>query len=292
MTVTLPSSVASGGPLVLNISYSLPVESNTGLAAISPIGSQFLPLSFWYPAPNTPFTVRGADTAPFRLTVNGPNVISLGSREKQRPAQLFTSKRSMRSRFLFRASGTRLRAPATAKTSRRFCPRRYAEEKKQAEAIIDVWPPMRALFTRACLGPAPDVPIRLVSVRRGAGFNEGGTILLEAGAFRRAKVDSTHGFADCRSSCASVDWWTNCGRGEGGGVLRDGLTRFLATLFIEKQFGREAAAAELLRQRLAYSTVAKRDAPLSRVTPLDATYSVRCPTGARWFGDWSTDARS
>jgi hypothetical protein len=67
ITVTLPNSVAPGGPLVLNVTYSLPVESNTGLAAISPIGSQFLPLSFWYPAPNTPFTVRGADTAPVRL---------------------------------------------------------------------------------------------------------------------------------------------------------------------------------------------------------------------------------
>ena len=62
----------------MNISYSFPVESNTGLAAISPAGSQFLPLSFWYPAPNTPFTVRGADTAPVRLVVNGSGVISSG----------------------------------------------------------------------------------------------------------------------------------------------------------------------------------------------------------------------
>ncbi len=83
-TVTLPNSVASGRIAGLNINYSLPVESNTGLAAISPIGSQFLPLSFWYPAPNTPFTVRGADTAPFRLVVNGQSVISFRSREKQR----------------------------------------------------------------------------------------------------------------------------------------------------------------------------------------------------------------
>jgi hypothetical protein len=76
ITVTLPNSIAAGGPLVLNVTYNLPVESNTGLAAISPIGSQFLPLSFWYPAPNTPFTVHGADTAPVRLVVNGANVIS------------------------------------------------------------------------------------------------------------------------------------------------------------------------------------------------------------------------
>src|SRR6185295_6304876 len=78
-TVTLPSSVASGGSLVINVSYSLPVEINSGLAAISPIGSQFLPLSFWFPAPNTPLTPRGGDTAPVRLTVNGGGIIASGT---------------------------------------------------------------------------------------------------------------------------------------------------------------------------------------------------------------------
>src|SRR6185295_12763724 len=66
-------------------------------------------------------------------------------------------------------------------------------------------------------------------------------------------------------------------RGEGGGLLREALPRFLATQFIEKQFGRDAAKAEMLRERLAYSTVAKRDGPLSRVTPLDGTYYSSVP---------------
>src|SRR5687767_10648849 len=78
VTVTLPNQVASGGAVVVNVNYALPVEANTGLAAISPVGSQFLPLSFWYPAPNTQFTARGADTAPVRLAVSGAGVISSG----------------------------------------------------------------------------------------------------------------------------------------------------------------------------------------------------------------------
>src|SRR5689334_17517854 len=77
--ISLPSSVAPGASTTVTVTYSLPVESNSGLAAISPIGTEFLPLSFWYPMPNTPYTVRGADTAPFRLTVNMPDVISSGS---------------------------------------------------------------------------------------------------------------------------------------------------------------------------------------------------------------------
>jgi hypothetical protein len=66
-------------------------------------------------------------------------------------------------------------------------------------------------------------------------------------------------------------------RGDGGGLLRDAMPRFLATQFIEKQFGRNAARAEMLRERLAYSTVAKKDAPLARVTPLESTYFSSVP---------------
>ena len=76
--ISLPVSVAPGGSTSVTVTYALRVEGNSGLAAISPIGTQFLPLSFWYPMPNTPYTVRGADTAPFRLSVNLPNVISSG----------------------------------------------------------------------------------------------------------------------------------------------------------------------------------------------------------------------
>ncbi len=45
--------------------------------------------------------------------------------------------------------------------------------------------------------------------------------------------------------------------------------RFAASLFIEKQFGAEAAEAERGRQRLSYSAIAKRDAPLALTTLLD-----------------------
>src|SRR5215510_13149330 len=76
--VSLPGAIAPNGSMAATVTYSLPVESNSGLTAISPIATQFLPLSFWYPMPNTPYSVRGADTAPFHLTVNIPNAISSG----------------------------------------------------------------------------------------------------------------------------------------------------------------------------------------------------------------------
>src|SRR5438876_1013434 len=153
ITITLPSAVPANQTAAATIEYRLPVEENSGLAAISPIAFQFLPLTLWYPSPNTSFAVRGADYAPFRLTINGATAIAIG------------------------------------------------------EAIARVW-----------IGA--DSPVR----------------------------------------------------GEGHGVVREGLARFLASLFIEKEFGAEAAEAERARQRLAYSSIAKRDGPLSRTTPLDNTY--------------------
>src|SRR4030095_2859598 len=60
VVISLPGSVAPNGTTSLTINYLLPVASNSGLAAISPISSQFLPLSFWYPMPNTPLSLRGA----------------------------------------------------------------------------------------------------------------------------------------------------------------------------------------------------------------------------------------
>ena len=277
VTVTLPASVPAGGAVVLNVAYNFPVASNTGLAAISPAGTQFLPLSFWYPAPNTPFTVRGADSAPVRLTVNGSSVLSSGI-EKSSAAGQTTFEQPLNSQpFFVQGDWDKLEGVGDAKGIVAYLPRgASADEKKQGEAIIALAANARA-FIAGLLGPAPQVPVRLISVRRGAGFSDGGAVLIEAGAFRRAKIDS--GTARLVGEAVSRLWigGQSAVRGEGSGLLRDALPRFLATLFIEKQFGRNAATEEILRQRLAYSTVAKKDGPLARVTPLDPTYFSSVP---------------
>ncbi|HSK72588.1 MAG TPA: hypothetical protein VK892_12875, partial [Pyrinomonadaceae bacterium] len=79
--VRLPS-VAPNATASVEVNYKLKVEENSGLNALSLVGSQFLPLSFWYPTPNSWYFARGADYAPFRLQVNsasGLNVVSSGA---------------------------------------------------------------------------------------------------------------------------------------------------------------------------------------------------------------------
>src|SRR5215213_7818191 len=65
-------SAPAGGNLAVEVTYKLKVDVNSGLSALSPVGSQFLPLSFWYPTPNSWFFARGADFAPIRLQVTAP----------------------------------------------------------------------------------------------------------------------------------------------------------------------------------------------------------------------------
>lgn len=276
ITTSLPAPVAPNAVLNLTISYSLPVENNTGLAAIASPGTQFLPLSFWYPAPNTPFTVRGADTAPFRLTVNVPNVVSSGVEKSAGGSSVYEQTLNAQP-FFVQGDWDRIDGTGEGRGIAAYLPKgASAEERKQGEALIALSAGARAFYA-SLLGPVTESPVRLVATRRGSGFNDGGTILLEAGAFRRSKIDSATALL---VSEAMARLWLGgqiAVRGEGGGLLRDGLTRFLATSFLEKQFGRDAAAAEILRQRLAYASVAKRDVPLSRATPLDDTYFNSVP---------------
>ncbi|HZE62854.1 MAG TPA: hypothetical protein VE056_03205 [Pyrinomonadaceae bacterium] len=277
VTVTLPAPVEANGSLALSVGYSLPVESNTGLAAIAPIGSQFLPMSFWYPSPSTPYTAKGADTAPLRVVVNAAGVISSGI-EKSDPSGAIVFDNALSGQpFFLQGDWEKVEGASENKNITAFLMRGSpAEDRKRAEAIIGLAGNART-FYMSLFGAAPETPIRLVSVRRGSGFDDSGTVLLESGAFHRAQIDSTTALLVSEAIARLWIGGQTPVRAEGGAVLREGLVRFLATQFIEKQFGRSAAEAERLRERLAYSAVVLREAPLSRVTALDPTYFSSVP---------------
>jgi len=276
LVISLPSPVQPNQPVSLTVSYTLPVETNTGLMAISPVGTQFLPLSFWYPTPNTPFTIRGADTAPVKLTVNLPNVISTGVEKSSGGSSSFEQSLSGQP-FFVQGEWDRVEGTADAKGITAFVAKgASADERKKADTIIAYTAAARAYFA-STLGSSVDAPIRLVAVRRGAGFSDTGTVLLDSDVFRLPRLDSTSALSIAEAVARLWVGGQTPIRGEGGGVLRDGLVRFLANLFIEKQFGRDAAESELLRQRLAYLAVAKRDGPLARANQLDNTYFASVP---------------
>ncbi|HZI48247.1 MAG TPA: hypothetical protein VFD75_10665, partial [Pyrinomonadaceae bacterium] len=157
-----------------------------------------------------------------------------------------------------------------------------ADQRKHAEALMAFTAAARAFYA-AALGPAPDTPLRLVAVRRGAGFNDGGTALIDADALRLPKLDAATALSVAETVARLWIGGQTPVYGEGGGVLRDALVRYLATQFLEKQFGADAVKSELYRQRLAYATVAQRDGPLARTTPLDSTYFASVPNRGAMF---------
>ncbi|HEU5238678.1 MAG TPA: hypothetical protein VFU37_16220, partial [Pyrinomonadaceae bacterium] len=270
VTITLPTAAPSGQTATATVEYRLPVGDNTGLAAISPVGSQFLPQSMWYPMANNAFAIRGADYAPFRLTVTGGSAVSSGVDKSAGGNSVFEQSLYGQPFFVI-GDWDRIESPA-AKGITAYLPKgTSADEQKQAQALIALVNDARTFYA-GLFGPAPDVPVRLISVTRGAGFEDAGAILLSEGSFSRKKIDAVTALS-IGEAIARVWFGGNTSvRGEGNGVIREGLTRFLATLFIEKQFGADAAEAERARERVAYSGVSKRDGPLSRTTPLDPTY--------------------
>jgi hypothetical protein len=280
--IALPSAAAPGTSTSVTVNYTLPVESNTGLSSISPIGTQFLPLSFWYPMPNTPYTVRGADSAPFRVTVNIANAVSSGV-EKGGAGSISFDQTIHGQPFFVQGDWDKVEGTGDGKSIAVLLEKgASAEDRKRAEALIAFAGAARTFFATS-LGPAPDVPVRIVSVRRGAGFNDSGTVLIDADTLRLPKIDAATALSIAETVVRLWIGGQTPVRGEGGGVLRDGLVRFLATQFLEKQFGRDAILSELYRQRLAYAAVAQRDAPLARASQIDSTYFGSVPNRGAMF---------
>lgn len=270
--VQLPANIPTGGTITLVFDYHLPLKQNNGLAAISPEGMQFLPLSNWYPTPNTPVAPRGADYAPVRITLSGlaagdmlvstGKASAAGSYEQALNAQPFF----LAGRWdAIEGSGEARGVTAFLHTGA------TEDERRQAQALVNIAAAARTFFA-GLLGTAPDSPVRLVSVRRGAGFESAGTLLLPHAAFRRQKPDAV---TVMQIADAVARLWVGGAvgvEGEGSGVVREGLPKFLAALFVEKQFGKPEADAEWMRMALLYAPVTERDAALSKLTPAYETY--------------------
>jgi tetratricopeptide (TPR) repeat protein len=272
----LPAEVAPGGTVTATVEYRIPVGENTGLASVSPEGLQLLPLSNWYPTPNTPVSPRGTDYAPVRLKVNGyssaeqgegARLVSTGAAAQGGYEQTLNSQP-----FFLTGKWQTIEGSGDARGVSAWMPSSFgADERKEAETLVGLASAARAFYA-TMFGSVPDSPVRIVGVRRGAGFDSSGTILLDSAVFRRQKIDSV---TAVRVAEAVARLWVGGAvnvEGEGAGVIHEGLARYLAMLFVEKQFGKPAADAEWTRVALLYAPVAERDAPLSKLTPAFDTY--------------------
>jgi hypothetical protein len=273
LVMRLPS-VAAGANVTAEVTYRLVLKENSGLSAISPAGTHFLPLSFWYPTPNSWFFPRGSDRAPFNLEITGggQTVVSSGTVSGGRFEQkLFGEpfflagnweQKTVDQIAVYVPQGLSADASARAEELGRL----YADAVK---------------FLSGSFGKAPDVPLRIVSSRRGGGFGSGGTLIVDEAVFRRPKIDSLTALNVAEA--AARLWIGGSARvdGDGYGVITEGLVRYAADMFLESKFGRAAADAERLRQRASYAAISRRAPAISTISPLvDVYYPVVANKGA------------
>ena len=260
------ASVAPDASLTATVEYKINLKDNSALNAVSPTASQFLPLSFWYPTPNSWFFTRGADAAAVRLKVTAPNgqtVVSSGTEA----AGYFENKLNGHPFFisgnweLSNQNGVSVYMPKGT----------GADGQKRAADLATLLLDAKT-FMATILGKLPDVPLRIVSSRRGAGYGTGGTFIVDEAIFRRSKIDSLTAM-NIAEATAKL-WLGNAVsvNGEGYGIISEGLARYIATQFIETKFGKDVADVERLRHRIAYAAISKRDAPMNSVSPIDDFY--------------------
>ncbi len=261
------ASIAPNSLLTTTVEYKLNLKENTALGAVTPNGAQFLPLSFWYPTPNSWFFTRGADSSPFSLAVTGTSNDFITSGTRRSKDRAFEQKLNGQPFFIAgswdetNVSGVSVYVPKGL----------GAEGQKRAAEMAALMSEAKT-FLSGVLGNTPDVPIRIVATRRGAGFSSAGTVFVDESAFRRAKIDS---LTAMNIAEAAAKIWLGGSvliTGDGNGVISEGLSRYLATQFLESKFGKDVADIERLRQRTAYAAVSKRDSPLNSVSPLDDFY--------------------
>src|ERR1035437_4320198 len=266
-------SVPAGGIVTVAVEYKLNVKENSASASLSPTDAQFLPSSFWYPTPNSWYFPRGSDFAPLRLQIQplaGLSSVSSGSSsaaggttsqaiyDQTLNAQPFFLTDSWEASETF---GVQVLRP------KGMGPDGQARATELASVMSDA-----KSFMTSVLGKAPDVQMRIVAARRGAGFTSGGTVIVDEAVFRRPKIDSLTAM-NIAEAVAKI--WLGGAvsvNGDGFGAITEGLSRYLATQFIENKYDKDVADVERLRQRTAYAAVSKRDSPIMIASPVDDFY--------------------
>ncbi len=259
------SPVAANGTVSAEVDYIIKPGDNSGLMAVSPLAAQFLPMSFWYPTPTSWFFPRGADYAPFRVQVTGGGLTTVSAGTNS--AGAFETQ-SFAQPFFVAGNWERIEANGVEVYSPKIGTAAARERASELAAVVAE----ARKFMSTHLGPAPNMPLRVVGVRRGAGFASGGTILVDDSVFRRSKLDSLT--VSQIAEAIAKNWIGDKATvtDDGSGVVREGLSRHVATKFLASKYGEDVADVERMRHRTAYAAVSRRDSPLRSVARIDDYY--------------------
>ncbi|MFL6213691.1 MAG: tetratricopeptide repeat protein [Blastocatellia bacterium] len=298
IVVSTDAGVAPNATAKVEISYRIEAPESSPLVHIYPGEVLLAPEAIWVPMPSTVFTFYGPSTAPFTLDVNVASAtnnfraLSAGALKSGGPTASFDQ--SLNSLpFLLAgnydqpatsdAGGVKievytqpgLTAASDSKAAANTIIKRVSDEAGRA---VD-------FFTRQFGPPPAGAVLRIISSARANNLVVPGALVLNEQVFRRdAFTESTiEAVAD-----AAVRLWTE-GRVRVRGIeartgqrprsvafLRDSLPRYLAALYIEDHYGKEAGRDAFERLRWSYTPVAQsgRDAELGLQTIALPNYSA------------------
>ncbi len=280
------------------MAYRIEAPESSGLAAIYPGEALMLPEAVWFPMPSTPFTMYGPTTAPFTLSVNiAPNATgfraaSAGTLKSEGQRVIFEQPLNSLPFFIatnfdqpaaFEHGGVKVEIYTQPGLVSNAAGAGAAQLTDEAKRIID--------FLTKTLGPPPaGVSFRVISSARAANVAVAGAVVLSQQALRQDRLNAATIEVLVN---AMARMWTD-GRvrlrgqeartAQAGGasqkarsiaLLRDSLPRYLAALYFEDRYGKDAGREAFSRLRWTYTPVAKsgRDAELGIQTILIPTYS-------------------
>jgi len=299
VVVSADAGIAPGATAKVEINYRIEAPESTALIHIYPGEVLLAPEAIWVPMPSTSFTFYGPTTAPFTLEVNIASAtnnlrgLSAGGLKSSGPTTTFEQPLNSLPLLLagnydqpasLDAGGVKIEVytqpgltiatdPKTAAAGTII--KRLSDEAGRA---VD-------FFTKT-LGPPPaGATFRIISSARVGNLVVPGALVLNEQVFRRdVLTESTiETLAD-----AIARLWTE-GRARLRGIearagqrprsvafLRDSLPRYLALLYFEDRFGKEAGRDAAERMRWSYTPVAQsgRDAELGLQTIALPNYSA------------------
>lgn len=306
LIITPASSIAAGAKATVEVTYRFEAPESTPMIHIYPGEVLLAPASMWVPMPSTMFTMYGPTTAPVSLTVSATSAIgtfrALASGAMKNDGQNSTFEQPLNSLPLVVAGsfdspvvdergGVKVEifvqpgivaVPAEGKAA--DAKQLIARLSEEAGRIIE-------FLTRTLGAPPPGSTFRIVSSVRAGNLAQPGIVVLNEQVFRRETLSS--GVIEVLADAIARMWIDGRVRIRGqeprsaqetrvavkarsAAFLSDSLPRYLAALYFEERFSKDASRDLFNSMRWSYTPVAQsgRDAELGLQTLLLPNYSA------------------
>ena len=304
--ITPTSPVEGGAKATIELSYRIEAVESTPAIHIYPGEVLLAPAAVWAPMPSNSYVLYGPTTAPFTLTVNATSPVgsfrALSSGTVKSDGQNSTFEQSLNSLPLVVAGSfdqpvitdrggvkveiyTQPGIVAVTSDTKPADPRAIvARLGDEAGRVID--------FLTRTLGPPPTgATFRIISSARSGNLAQPGVLVLNEQVFRRDTLSS--GVIEVLADAVARIWVDGrvkvrgqlartaqvnrtASKARSAAFLSDSLPRYLAALYFENRFGKDAAQDLFASMRWSYAPVAQsgRDAELGLQTLLLSNYSA------------------